>query len=122
MKIEKNYEDSLVLAVDIGGSKYIIGFVDFEGNVLYQERIEWISMDEKSIIHQMMDSLEMLCRKMPDLFKRVAVGGVTIPGFADPVTGVWTQGFLFMRIMTAMHVRLQKSTLEVRRIKMIFCI
>ena len=89
MKIEKNYEDSLVLAVDIGGSKYIIGFVDFEGNVLYQERIEWISMDEKSIIHQMMDSLEMLCRKMPDLFKRVAVGGVTIPGFADPVTGVW---------------------------------
>ena len=69
MKIEKNYEDSLVLAVDIGGSKYIIGFVDFEGNVLYQERIEWISMDEKSIIHQMMDSLEMLCRKMPDLFK-----------------------------------------------------
>ena len=89
MKIEKNYEDSLVLAIDIGGSKYMIGFVDFEGNVLYQERIEWISMDEKSIIHQMMDSLEMLRRKMPDLFERVAVGGVTIPGFADPVTGVW---------------------------------
>ena len=66
MKIEKNYEDSLVLAVDIGGSKYIIGCVVFEGNVLYQERIDWISMDEKSIIHQMMDSLEMLCRKMPD--------------------------------------------------------
>ncbi|MFR4146430.1 MAG: hypothetical protein ACLT1J_09000 [Mediterraneibacter gnavus] len=27
MKIEKNYEDSLVLAVDIGGSKYIIGLL-----------------------------------------------------------------------------------------------
>lgn len=31
MKIEKNYEDSLVLAVDIGGSKYIIGFVVLRG-------------------------------------------------------------------------------------------
>ena len=81
----------IVMAVDIGGSKYMPGFVDGKGNILYQERLEWWSVEADSIVEQIKDGLHGICDRHPDLARQARAGGLTIPGFADPVTGVWAE-------------------------------
>jgi predicted NBD/HSP70 family sugar kinase len=83
------YQAPVLMVVDIGGSKYISGFIDAMGNILYMERREWKSVEPKAIVDQIKEALHDICKRHPDLSKRVAAGGLTIPGFANPITGVW---------------------------------
>lgn len=87
-KREKEQAPVLMVA-DIGGSKYMPGFVDCSGNILYQERREWADPNPDAIVGQLTDALRDICRKRPELAERAEAGGLTIPGFADPETGVW---------------------------------
>lgn len=91
MKEEKQYQEPVFVVVDIGGSKYIPGFVDREGNILYQERREWKGVEPDAIVEQLTEALHDIYDKNPELAKRAQAGGLTIPGFADPVTGVWVE-------------------------------
>ena len=91
MNKETEYQTPITMAVDIGGSKYVVGFVDNTGNVLYQERREWKALDEDAIVEQLKVALHDIYKSQPKLAKQTKVGGVTIPGFADPVSGVWVE-------------------------------
>lgn len=91
MEERKQVTEPVVLVVDIGGSKYMPGFVDGNGNVLYQERREWTQVDQQSVVRQIIDALKDICQKRADLAALVKAGGLTIPGFADPVTGDWVE-------------------------------
>ena len=98
--MEKRQEKKapVLMVVDIGGSKYMPGFVDGCGNILYRERREWNAVDPDSIVRQLTEALCDICQKQPELAERVEAGGLTIPGFADPETGVWVDSdFLIVK-------------------------
>lgn len=86
---EDHMSDKVILVVDIGGSKYMPGFVDLDGNILYQERREWVGVDREAVTKQLIASIHEVCEKQPELAERAVVGGLTIPGFADPENGIW---------------------------------
>lgn len=96
MSKKKQYDEPIVMVVDIGGSKYIPGFVDAKGNVLYEERREWKGVDADAIVEQLKAALNDICVKNPQLANMAKAGGLTIPGFADPVTGVWVESDFLM--------------------------
>lgn len=83
--------DKVILVVDIGGSKYMPGFVDYDGNILYQERREWVGVDKEAVTEQLIAAIREVCEKNPELAARAQVGGLTIPGFADPEKGIWVE-------------------------------
>jgi len=78
-----------ILTIDIGGSKYMPGIVDFEGNVLCCERREWEDVSPEGIVSQLVDACADVMADHPEEAARVVVGGITIPAFADPVEGIW---------------------------------
>ena len=80
-----------VLALDIGGSKFICGLIDSAGNILYSDRRVWNGVSEDDILRQIIASLHDIENQLPGPFSSAAAGGVTIPGFADPVSGVWVE-------------------------------
>lgn len=84
-------QENILMVVDIGGSKYMPGFVDQAGNILYQERREWAGVEPEQIIEQMKEALHHICTLHPELAKQARAGGLTIPGFADPVSGDWIE-------------------------------
>lgn len=85
----KEQTDGLLLAIDIGGSKFITGLMDTDGSILYSERREWDGLTQDDVQRQIIEGLRDTQAKNPELFARVKAGGVTIPGFADPIKGVW---------------------------------
>ncbi len=89
--MEEKLQDQrrILMAVDIGGSKFIVGFVDGGGNILYQERREWSGTEPEAVVVQLKEALHHICARYPALAKKAEAGGVTIPGFADPVSGIW---------------------------------
>lgn len=98
MKEQMQYQEPVLLVVDIGGSKYMPGFVDGAGAILYQERREWTAVEPEALIGQLKEALHDICAKNPELAKKVRAGGLTIPGFADPVSGVWVESdFLIVK-------------------------
>lgn len=76
-----------VLAVDVGGSKYITGFIDNDGRILCSKREEWTSYEADKIIAQLVgsicDTLSAHAEFTPESI------GMTIPGIANPEKGVW---------------------------------
>lgn len=89
MDEKKQQNPQIFMVVDIGGSKYMSGFVNAEGKILYQEKRIWLKTDERSIVEQIEHALTEICEKKPEFAKKCVAGGVTIPGFADPITGMW---------------------------------
>lgn len=81
--------DRLIACIDIGGSKYMTGICDDEGNMLCSTRHEWSGVSESQILEQIEDAMWGEFDGHPDLADRVAAGGVTIPGFANPREGIW---------------------------------
>ncbi len=86
-----NAED-LILAIDIGGSKFIVGLATPAGEVLCSKRYEWVGttgegLDEGLFFEQLCAGIDALRAVEPERFARAMVAGVTVPGFTDPVTG-----------------------------------
>ncbi len=92
------YQPPIIVVVDIGGSKYMPGFVDRSGNILYQERREWEGVTPDDIVRQLKAAIHEICDAHPMLAREMKAGGLTIPGFADPVEGVWVDSdFLIVK-------------------------
>ncbi|MBQ3089382.1 MAG: ROK family protein [Oscillospiraceae bacterium] len=85
----KTTEPGVLMVVDIGGSKYMPGFLDTEGKILYQESRSWTGDSPEEIMEQIISALHHISRLHPQLAEQAVAGGLTIPGFADPVTGDW---------------------------------
>ncbi len=77
------------LAIDIGGSKYMVGLVDRKGNILAKKRIQWNSLEARTIMSQIVESADSLLEENPRV--RPTVIGATIPGLADPDKGMWIE-------------------------------
>ena len=77
-----------VLAIDIGGSKLMAGIVDSSGVVLcsYKTLLNK-NMTGIDIIRSIMDLVTLIKNQHPELV--FSFVGVTIPGLADPVNGIW---------------------------------
>ena len=73
-----------VLAVDIGGSKLLVGTVDESGRVLNHERFALPPAYDGDYL---MDKLCEMAQNQGQFSPRAA--GVAIPGLADPEKGVW---------------------------------
>ncbi|MCI9440354.1 MAG: ROK family protein [Ruminococcus sp.] len=98
MKEKIQSQERILMVVDIGGSKYMPGFVDQAGNILYQERREWAAVEPEMIVAQLKEALHHICALHPELAERAEAGGLTIPGFADPVSGTWVESdFLIVK-------------------------
>lgn len=81
--------DATILTADIGGSKFMAGFVSASGEVLCVERYEWLNPTPEEILDKVEAALRAQLEAHPDLAARVIAGGLTIPGLAEPVNGVW---------------------------------
>ena len=74
------------LAIDIGGSKLFVGIVDEAGRILAQRKMQFHAVTRQIIL----DSIRQLCMPLAEPFAPDRIG-VSIPGLADPKTGVWKE-------------------------------
>jgi glucokinase len=72
-----------VLAVDIGGSKLLVGIVNEAGEVLYQKKYPLSHSTDKSILK----NIALAKSELPDI--GYAAAGVNIPGLCNPDLGLW---------------------------------
>ncbi|MDD3213764.1 MAG: ROK family protein [Eubacteriales bacterium] len=77
------------LCFDIGGSKYITGLVNDQGEVLCAERREWDELTPKGVIASLIASGRQLLAAHPEYAPDVI--GVTIPGLAKAEEGLWVE-------------------------------
>ena len=87
-----NDRKKVVLSLDVGGSKFIVGLVDFESKIVVSKREEWNTQDGTQIINYLTTKMEQLIANHCS-YEIVAIG-ITIPGIADVKNGIWVNGFL----------------------------
>ena len=76
------------LAMDVGGSKYVVAIVNDEGQILNRRRGVWHALTASTILDQLLE----VARSLLDEAAEVPVAcGITIPGLADPKRGVWVE-------------------------------
>ena len=71
-----------ILAIDMGGSKYMIALVDTEGGIVETSYHQWKELTVESVIENTINSSRELLKKHLD--KLPSSIGITIPGLADP--------------------------------------
>lgn len=74
-----------VLAIDIGGSKLLVGIIDKEGNILSSRKVLFINPNQDSVMQAVIEESEKL---LNEGFEINCIG-VSIPGLTNPITGVW---------------------------------
>ncbi len=79
----------VLLALDMGGSKYMAGLVTREGRVLDSLRDEWRDQSRGAVLPQVIGAARRLMERHPDTL--VSGVGATIPGLADARRGVWLE-------------------------------
>ena len=76
------------LSLDVGGSKYIIGLIDREGNILFQKKGFWRELSRDCVRDTILaESLSLL----QETGEAPTACGITIPGLADPKKGLWVE-------------------------------
>lgn len=77
-----------ILAVDIGGSKFMTGLIRPDGTIIHKKREEWArGYTKPNIRRQLADAIGRTLSARPDV--EISACGMTIPGLADPVKGIW---------------------------------
>ncbi|GHU81059.1 glucokinase [Spirochaetia bacterium] len=79
----------LSLAIDMGGSKFIVGLVTAAGEVVRAERYLWTELSPEGVVRNVKEAVRTLLKANPRY--RPSVMGATIPGLADPVKGLWVE-------------------------------
>jgi glucokinase len=79
----------IILAIDIGGSKYMVGLVDTQGKIIDSRHYKWKTLTTESVIECIIKSARKLLDKHIDI-SPVSIG-ITIPGLADPKHGIWIE-------------------------------
>lgn len=77
-----------VLALDLGGSKFIVGIVNEEGNVLAKERFLWKALTKEAVTESILEAVRTFRSVHTEACEAI---GVTIPGLADPENGIWIE-------------------------------
>lgn len=77
-----------VLAVDIGGSKLIVGVVDETGRIAAKKKHLWERLDEKSVLDTVIQSGKDMLGSFDGEISGI---GITIPGLCDPAKGIWIE-------------------------------
>ena len=98
-----------VLAIDIGGSKLVVGVTDLSGNII---RMEKVLLPSSYDIRFLVEKICRLAEKYCD--GTVIAAGVTIPGLADAKNGVWLYApFSGISDIEIAHVLGEKLNLKV---------
>jgi predicted NBD/HSP70 family sugar kinase len=79
--------EKVILAVDIGGSKYMIGLISKTGDIIYKERYLWREISTEGVTYEILTAMEDIIRRFPKY--AIEAVGMTIPGLADPNAGTW---------------------------------
>jgi glucokinase len=79
----------LSLAVDMGGSKFMVGLVTAGGEILCAERHRWNGISSEGVVRDVKAAARALLAAHPQY--RPTVLGATIPGLADPKRGLWVE-------------------------------
>ena len=76
------------LCLDIGGSKYIVGLIDREGRLLESRKGTWRELTRDGVLATLLEASETL---LAETGVRPDAAGITVPGLADPKTGMWVE-------------------------------
>lgn len=79
----------VVLAVDMGGSKYIGGLVAEDGEILYHKRQLWDSYQVDRVLASICGAIDDVMARFPGW--HFSAIGITIPGLADPRRGIYVE-------------------------------
>jgi len=77
------------LAIDIGGSKYVVGLVTRVGQILAKKRHAWAVTDAGLAVKHITQGAKALLAEHPQHAPQLI--GITIPGLADPRRGLWVE-------------------------------
>lgn len=80
-------EKNVILAVDIGGSKYVVGLVKENGKIISKRRYVWKHISADSVVEEICDAMNQMIKEHPEV--GISAIGMTIPGLTDPATGIW---------------------------------
>jgi glucokinase len=75
-----------ILAIDIGGSKILVGIIDSSGNIIAEKKTLIHQPTQASILHETFS----LCDSFIAEFG-ISCIGVSIPGLVDPIEGLWLE-------------------------------
>ncbi|MDR2050086.1 MAG: ROK family protein [Treponema sp.] len=87
--------EEIVLAVDIGGSKFMTGLVQKNGTILDSKRHLWSetktgkTLSAEGLVADILPAVRSLLAANPGPKPRTM--GATIPGLADPEKGLWVE-------------------------------
>lgn len=82
-----------VLALDLGGSKFIVGIVNEEGEVLAKEHFLWKELTKEAVMESILEAVKSFRATYTEECNAI---GVTIPGLADPEKGIWIEASFSM--------------------------
>ena len=89
MNKRNSNEHELALAVDMGGSKFIVGLVNSSGELLCEERHQWTELSADAVVRDIKKAVHDFLSAHADF--RPSIMGATIPGLADPKKGLWVE-------------------------------
>ena len=81
------HPEDIVLAVDIGGSKYMIGLVDRSGNIISVNRYDWRLTSIEELLPKIISAINDTIKQNP-IYEIQAIG-MTIPGLVELSSGSW---------------------------------
>ena len=76
------------LAVDLGGSKYMVAVIDEAGRILSKRRRVWETLSRETVLSAVIEESRSI---LEETGVRPAACGITIPGLADPASGTWVE-------------------------------
>jgi glucokinase len=84
-----NTMERAILAIDIGGSKYMVGLVGENGEIYAKKRYP----STETSGDKMVENITIAARRLLDENSgyQIEMTGVTIPGLADPKKGYWVE-------------------------------
>lgn len=80
---------NISLAIDMGGSKFMVGFINDKGEILCKNRHLWSKLDSESVVSDVITAVKQLKKENPQY--KAITAGATIPGLADPKNGIWVE-------------------------------
>ena len=89
MKEVKVNAHELALAVDIGGSKFMVSLVSSSGEILCVERHTWTELSPEGVVGDIKRAIHSLLAAHAEY--RPGIMGAAIPGLADPEKGLWVE-------------------------------
>jgi glucokinase len=81
--------NELALAVDIGGSKFMVGLVSSSGEILCSEQHLWTELSPEGVVRDIKGAVHTLLGSNSRYHPTIM--GATIPGLADPEKGLWIE-------------------------------